>query len=682
MIYLDYEFNQVVEKRVNPVSCVTYHPKSGEKIKWWLHNDPRRQKLLAEYLKKNRSLTFFGYAVVAEARATIALDVDPLDLHWIDGFFEYRMLTNHNDKLQWGKQLVDGKVRMTVKPKPKWERTEEDNKAKGFVATHSLSEATYKLTGKIRDTEHKDKTRDLIISAPKEFTKKEREQILEYNEDDVTFLPEIAQGLLDEALRLDPSLTAEKYLLEASRRGRYAAHTAWMETRGYPINYDNTRKFARQIPNIMYDVQREINKLFPEIKPFRWNKKEGRFSWNQKATKEWIKENCDVDRWMKTDGGKKRIPDLSLSLEAWERFFDFKHDYPTDNFGAQIVRFLKLKQSLYGFAETTGGKDDRTFWDFVGSDKMVRPYTNPFKAQSSRSQPAAKGFMFLKPAWMRALVEPPPGYFIAGIDYGAQEFFASALLSKDKNMIEAYLSGDPYFALAKMAGAVPQNAIRKDYEAVRDLFKSTTLGISYLMTKYGLATKLTSDTGKKWTEDQAQEQIELFYKAFFKLGDWQEEVLQDYCEKGFIKLPDGWYMYGDNDNHRSVANVPVQGLGACAMREAVDLAHGNKVELIFTLHDALYMIGKIGRDEHKIALLRDSMREGFARQFPADMRAIAKKIRLDPKAWSPDFPEKGEILVGKFKWPVPVSKIHIDPRAKSDYEKFSPYFLDRPEDIL
>lgn len=675
---IDFEFNKVVEPKLNLVSCVVIDRHTKERKKFWLHKDADSKKKLVKHLQQYQ--TFFAWSVVAEARSFIALGLDPLDFEWIDGFLEYRMLTNHNDRLQWGKQLVDGRVKFVVKPKPKWQR-EEGEEGMGFRPTHSLAEATYKLTGRIRDTAHKNKIRDLIISSPKDFSPDERKWILDYNEDDVVDLPDIQKALEKEVFSLLPDITREDYIKEAKLRGRYAAHTAWMENIGYPINVQATKNFSKQVDNILYDLQREINHLFPDIKPFKWQRAKNKFSWNQKITKEWIEENHDIDRWKRTKGGG-----LSLALEAWERFYDYKHDYPEDKFGAQMVRFLKLKQSLYGFAESTGVKkasDRKSFWDYVGSDGRVRPYLNIYQAQSSRSQPAAKGFMFLKPAWMRALVQPIKGRFVAGIDYGAQEFFAAAIMASDTNMMEAYLSGDPYLALAKLVGAVPPEATKDSHKSVRNQFKTIVLGISYLMSKYGLAIKLTADTGRVWDEDEAQEQIDLFYSddAFWKLKDFQEEILLNYADKGHVRLPCGWYMFGDNENHRSVTNVPIQGLGASVMRKAVDLARARGVTVIFTLHDALYIEDEIGK-EWKIAVLRDCMREAFAFYFPKNMQDMARKIRLDPFAWSPNYKPDSVMHVGKSKMEVPCSNIYIDERAGSEYEKFSRYFEDRAEDEL
>lgn len=674
-LFLDFEFNSVSEPKVNLVCCATLDKKSGERKKFWLHNSPKNQANLARYLKQFQIIV--GYACVAEARSFLALGLNPLDWQWLDLFLEYRMLTNHNDDLQWGKQLVDGKVRHVSKPKPKWERTEEDA-ATGFKATHSLAEATYKLTGAIRDTEHKEQMRQLIISNPKAYSEDERRAIMAYCLDDVVFLPKIWERTKEEFRKLDPDTPTQEYFHEALVRGRYAAHTARMEATGYPVDVEATRNFSRQIPHILMECQRDINDQFPDIRPFRWNKRPSNFSWDQVATRRWIEENHDTSKWMRTDTGK-----LSLALEAFEKFYSFKHHYPRGNFGAQMVRFLKLKQSLYGFSDS-GGKR-KNFWDSVGSDGRVRPYMNIYGAQSSRSQPAASGFMFLKPAWMRALVVPKPSKFIAGIDYGQQEFFIAGLESDDKKMIEAYLSGDPYLHTAKLCGAVPMDGKREDYKEVRDLFKNTTLGISYLMTKYGLAIKLTNDTGREWTEDEAQEQIDLFDEAYEDHKEWQEEIMDLYTGGYGIRLPCGWRMWTDNENLRSVCNVPIQGFGASVMRKAVDLNYKNGgAPVIFTLHDAIYIEGDVGR-ENSIAILYDSMREAFQFYYRNTKHYdSAGNIKLDPFAWSPSFKKDSEFEVrgknGAIK--VPCSNLYIDERAMADYERFSKYFSPPDTDLL
>lgn len=676
MLYIDFEFRNINSEFVSLVCCTTEY--NGEVKEWWLYNDLIMKLELKKYLLKLKDVPICGYSTVAEARSFISLELDPLEFKWIDLFLEFRCLTNHNDRLNWGWQLVDGKKKFVKRPPPKWERTEEESYA-SFKHTHSLAEATFKLTGEIRDTEHKNAMRDLIISD-KEFTEEEEKLIQAYCTEDVIFLKKIYEATIREYAEVGV-MDDQDLREEMLQRGRYSAITAKMESWGYPIDYKATKNFSDSVGPILEQCQREINDLFPDIKPFKFKRLGSKFTWDQKITREWIKNNVkDLNRWQRTDTGE-----LSLSLEAFTRVFDFKHDYPRDNFGAQIVRYLKLKQNMNGF---TPSPKKKSFWDSVGPDKRVRPYMNIYGSQSSRSQPSSTSFLFLKPAWMRALCVPKKGKAIASFDYGSEEFLISALWAEDDAMLDAYKSGDVYLQYAKMVGAVPWDGTKEQYKAERNTFKAILLGLSYLMSKYGLAEHLSNNTGKTWTIDEAEGKIQEFQETFEGLTKKQREVLEQYDFERKIKLPCGWYMFGDNDNHRSVCNVPIQGLGASIMRKAVDLAVSRGLKVIITLHDALY-IEYDSWDFKAIDILHDCMKEAFIFYF--DDKESASMIRLDGFSWSPDYPlpeigPKGGRSYFEAETPaglkIEIGDKYIDERAIGEYETFKKYFDNREENLL
>jgi DNA polymerase family A len=669
-LYVDCEFYNTSEEKVTPVCAAIFDSRKGSIHKFWTHNNPLEIKRFKEYCLKNINEEWFSYAATAEGRFWISVDLDPVKFKWIDGFLEYRLLTNHNDKLAYGEQLVNGKIKTTKRPLPKWERTEEDSMG-SFKATHSLAEATFKLTKVIRDTDHKNKMRDILISGDAFLVEQNKDDILNYCIDDTRFLPNIHKGMKDWYKKLLTPEEQKTLPQEMLLRGKYASLNALMESTGYPINVEQTKNFSDSVAPILEECQREINELFPDIKPFKWKKTDGKFSWDQLATKKWIEANCNADKWMRTDSGS-----LSLCLEAFQRNFDFKHDYPKDNFGAQIVRYLKLKQNLNGFSKNPKKK---SFWDSVGSDGRVRPYMNIYGAQSSRSQPSATGFLFLKPAWMRSLCQPKKGKAIASFDYGSQEFLISALISNDKNMLWAYQSGDVYLAFGKLAGAIPPEGTKKTHAAERDLFKATTLGVSYLMTKIGLAAKLSSDTGRDIDEDAAQDLINLFYESYPDFSVWQSDAIENYMQlKKKVKLPCGWIMFADNDNFRSAVNCPIQGRGASAMRKAVEFCYEAGLKVILTLHDAIY-IEYDEDDLEAIDKLYDCMFRGFIHYF--EDKKAASSIRLDGKAWGSGYSGKSELITPN-KLKIECSEIFIDARAKNEYDQFSKYFEPSGAELL
>jgi hypothetical protein len=439
-----------------------------------------------------------------------------------------------------------------------------------------------------------------------------------------------------------------------------------MVTLGYPINVRQVRNYADSAGEILEEIQEHINITFPDVAPFERKKKESRYVQKEKKIFNWIETLPFKKKWGLTAGGK-----YSLSLDAFTKFFPFSHDYPDKNFGAQMVRLLKTKQSLNGFMPTEVGKKRRSFWEDVGSDGRVRPYFNIYKAQSSRSQPKATGFIPLKAAWMRALIVPPKGKMLVGLDYGSQEFLLAGLEAEDKAMITAYESGDVYLWAGKQWGVIPKSATKETHGLERDKCKGAVLGIGYGLGADGLARNIEQNTGVKTSYDEALQYIRNYDNTFYKYTEWKVKMLDQYRRKGFWKLPDGWYMWGDNDNDRSVKNCPIQGLGACIMRKAVALAQDAGLNITYTLHDALYMECDL-YDFAAVRKLHQCMDEAFRFYFTGAMRERAN-CRIDGKIWSP---EVDSLVVGKINlgFPCEIMTRHIDKRAKKDYDRFSKYF--------
>jgi len=667
--YIDFEFNKVTNPKLNLVCAVLTIPEKNIRRNHWLDSEDSRELLKRDILHlREKGYTFVAWNVISEARSFISLGIDPVKCLWIDLYLEYRMLTNHWDEYMYGPQLIDGRKVTTSRPKSKYEQTEEERKkTNSSKPKHNLLAATYKLLGVVKDSAHKNKMRDLIISNPPMFSEDEKTSILDYCYEDVELLPDLHKAIDKAYIRSGLNKVYIKNELEDDQheRAEYAARSAIMETKGYPIDTKATQRFIDNVPNILKSLAEDINSQNVPIKPFKWNKKDQKYSMKQKVLQDdWIAHLPQAKRWMKTDTGK-----YSLSLEAISRFFNFTHDYPRDNLGAQLVRYFKTRQSLNGFLPKPKKSKKKSFHDYVGEDGRVRSYMGIFGSQSSRSQPAATGFIPLKAAWMRRFILAPPGKAICGIDYGSQEFLISALVSKDENMVEAYRSGDVYLHFAKLAGAVPLEGTKKEYAKERDLFKSTTLGISYNMGAESLAVKLTNDTGIPQTEADAQKLIQKFQKAYPKFKDWNQDNLLEYIKNNYMALPDKWILWGDQDNWRSCNNFPIQGRGATIMRKAVAYAQDEGLDVIYTLHDALY-IEYDSDDLRAVDTLARSMRRAFVDTFDGD--PDADLIRLDANIWGRNYTD-GKVITPE-GMEVKQQKYYIDGRAINDYERFKKYF--------
>lgn len=683
ILAIDFEYRGTNNPTLDLVACATssYNTKTKEEYTrvYWLADDPEEQEKLKQFLlRKRKDYTLLVFNNDAEGRSLISLGLNPIKFKTIDIQAEWKMLTNHNDEFGYGRQFIDGRFKTTTR-----KTYGEDDGGFHDRTPVNLLACTSKLLNNVTSKDYflKNEMRDLILKN-ETYTDDQKKRIMEYCKGDIKDLYKLFSKIYNYHKGFYKHLPGGSNVLisEMLYRGETVARAAVIAAIGYPVNREKVTNFTKNIPQILIDIQEDINNQFPDMEVFRWDKKLERYSLNTKAPKAWIDESPYRENWLETAKG-----DYSLALEAWEKHFSWRHDFPRDNFPAQFLRYLKTKKSLNGFMpKSIKAKNRDTFFSYYGDDDRAHPYLNAYGAQSARYQPKATGFMHLKAAWMRSLVEPKPGRAIASIDYKSQEFLISAIMSNDSNMLAAYDSGDVYLYFARVAGAFPKNkeydSNNEEHKMIRDRFKATTLGISYGMGANALAAKLTSDTGIEHDYDDAMELIDAFYDTYPDYKDWSDDLKFDYQCEGKIKLVDGWTMFGDNDNIRSVGNMPVQGMGSCILRKAIKLCQDAGLTVILPLHDALY----IEYDSDDFEQVSD-----FAWQMKAAFRGClmdAKRqgliasdtgndyIKLDCDIWSPDYePMKGTKKLITEDLEANVYGVYVDKRSKAEYERFSKY---------
>lgn len=648
--YVDFEYNRTNEKFFSLVCAALNY--DGKKEAYWLYERQDTQRL-KDKINELSSLGYFfiSWNVEAESSSFYSMGLNPLDYKWHDLYLEYVMFSNHNNDLSKGEQYSKGR-------EIKISSWKNDKGPKNLVG------ATYKLLKVKIDSEHKDKMRDLIISRPDKFTPEEKKAILDYCLSDVEYLPRIHAEIQEIAKKMIPREHKATYAKEALWRAEYAVRTTYMVRHGIPIQTTWLKNLTDSIPILLMECAKDINEQFPEVKPFKWCKKDQKFKMDTKAIYSWIETLPYKKKWELTPTNK-----YSLAVDSFKKFFNYSHDYPRNNLGAQILRYLNLSQQLRGFAEPAG-ESSRTFWDYVGSDGMSRPYFNIYGAQSSRSQPSSTSFLFLKTGWMRSLCVPPEGYAVGTIDYSSQEFLIAALLSGDDKMFEAYCSGDVYLSYGKEIGVIPENGTKKTHSKERDAQKPVILGWQFWSTGHGLCILLNEQIGEnKYDPDSAQLLLDKLDTVYSKFAKFREATRDDYLIKKYIRLADGFYMWGNNPNHRSVGNMPVQGAGAAIMRKAVQLAQDSGLDVIMTLHDSLTIMFKKD-DLGALDTLKSCMHEAFVWYF--DDKESASFIRSDIKAWSLEY-EPQEIIT-KQNNKVQLQKIFVDERARNQFNAFERYF--------
>jgi DNA polymerase I len=260
----------------------------------------------------------------------------------------------------------------------------------------------------------------------------------------------------------------------------------------------------------------------------------------------------------------------------------------------------------------------------VGKDGFNRCLLSPFSSKTSRNQPSNSRFIFGPSAWLRFLITPPPGYGVAILDWEQQEFGVAGGLSLDVNMIEAYRSGDGYLGFAKQAHAVPPDATKRTHGAVRDQYKTCSLGTQYGMQEETLSFRIDQHV---LIARRLLRQHQEIYSQYWR---WSDNV-QDYASfHGYLQTVFGWVYHTPEDwNPRTSRNFPMQANGAEMLRLACCLGTEAGLLLCAPVHDAVVLMAPLERLDHDVAKMRRFMEEAsrIVLNSVLTLRTEAKIIR-------------------------------------------------------
>jgi len=259
----------------------------------------------------------------------------------------------------------------------------------------------------------------------------------------------------------------------------------------------------------------------------------------------------------------------------------------------------------------------------VGRDGRNRTILSAFRARTGRNQPSNSRFIFGPSVWIRSLIKPPPGMAIAYIDFEQQEFAIAAKLSGDSNMAAAYASGDPYLEFAKQAGAIPPEGTKATHAGVRELFKTTALGVLYGMEAEGLALRLDQPS------IIARDLLRAHHETYRQFWRWSDAVVDHAKLTGKLHTCFGWMLHGCCDaNPRSLRNFQMQAHGAEMLRLACCLATERGIQVCAPVHDALLIEAPIDEIETAVATTREVMAEASRIVLSGfEVRTDAKIVR-------------------------------------------------------
>jgi DNA polymerase I len=401
----------------------------------------------------------------------------------------------------------------------------------------------------------KDEMRAIAIRGGP-FTEFERKGLLDYCESDVSALQRLLPAML-------PRIDLPRALL----RGRYMAAAAAMEHNGVPIDVVTLALLRAHWDDIKDDLIRA------------------------------------VDDHGIYDG-------RTFKMERWARYLAANNiPWPVLESGQLDLADGTFRQMAKAYAivapyrELRSALSDLRLNDLaVGADGRNRTILSAFSARTGRNQPSNSRFIFGPSVWLRGLIQPPPGFGIAYLDWSQQEFGIAAALSGDLAMQAAYLSGDPYLAFAKQAGAVPADATKDSHGPTRELFKQCVLATQYGMEAASLAVRIGQ------LPIVARGLLRSHRETYPRFWDWSDAAVDFAMTTGSLHTVFGWHVHvGEKSNPRSLRNFPMQANGAEMLRLACCYAIELGIEVCAPVHDAVLICAPVDRLDADIEKMRDCM---------------------------------------------------------------------------
>ncbi len=212
-------------------------------------------------------------------------------------------------------------------------------------------------------------------------------------------------------------------------------------------------------------------------------------------------------------------------------------------------------------------------------------------------------------------------------DYSQIELRILANISKDKNMMQAFLHGeDIHKQVASKVFNVPLDEVTKEQ---RSAAKAVNFGIVYGISGFGLAEQL--GIGRK----KAENYINQYLEKYEGIKTFMNDVVEEAKEKGYAEtlyhrrryipeLSSNNYMVRQFGS-RAAMNTPIQGTAADIMKIAMIKVFNKLKEekldakLILQIHDELLIECKIEQKEKVKKILKDCMEQAVSLDIPLEV---------------------------------------------------------------
>ena len=225
---------------------------------------------------------------------------------------------------------------------------------------------------------------------------------------------------------------------------------------------------------------------------------------------------------------------------------------------------------------------------------------------------------------LRKVFKPKEGYIYIDADYSQVELRVLAHISKDENMMHAFLNDEDVHkqAASKVLG-IPIDEVTKEQ---RSSAKAVNFGIVYGISDFGLSEQLGI------SRKEAKSYIEQYLEKYSGIKQFMDNIVEEAKEKGYVEtlfhrrryipeLSSNNYMVRQFGS-RAAMNTPIQGTAADIMKIAmINVFNKLKSEkldadLVLQVHDELIIECKVEQKDKVARLLKENMENAIKMEVP------------------------------------------------------------------
>lgn len=238
---------------------------------------------------------------------------------------------------------------------------------------------------------------------------------------------------------------------------------------------------------------------------------------------------------------------------------------------------------------------------------------------------------------VRSAFKAKKGWSFISADYSQIELRILAQLSKDKNLMQAFLNGkDIHTQTAAKMFEVDESEVTQQQRAIG---KRLNFSILYGLTAYGLSREMLISYA------QSKQYIELYFQQYPGVLVWMQEVVDFVKKTGYTKTLYGRrrYLPGIYERNRTLydvarriaINTPAQGtaaeitkIGMIRFQQAVHQAQLN-AKIVLQIHDELLVTCPDDEVEKTVNLLKRALVEAVQWEIPLDVSIRSGKSWRD-----------------------------------------------------